>query len=109
MANDAALRTALMWLAAAVVAVGVATQSVKKMGVTYVAGMVGIAGVLLPDWEFFDRDVSKWFEPLAVQQINPGDVHRLGSNRFRFYPIRTTVYALVYGYGIYKWWNYITH
>lgn len=40
--------------------VGLTTRSFKKMMVTYVVGMLGIAGVLLPDWAYFDRDFSRW-------------------------------------------------
>ncbi|GMN45333.1 hypothetical protein TIFTF001_014536 [Ficus carica] len=49
MANDAALRSALVWLAGAVLAVGICTFSFKKMVATYVVGVVGISGVFLPD------------------------------------------------------------
>ncbi|KAK4387726.1 Signal peptidase complex-like protein DTM1 [Sesamum angolense] len=60
MGNDAVLRTSLVWLAAIMVFTGLYTQSLKKMAVTYLFGMLAIGGVVLPDWKFFDRPVSQW-------------------------------------------------
>ncbi|GAB4861221.1 hypothetical protein Ancab_036379 [Ancistrocladus abbreviatus] len=108
MGKEAALRTCLVWLAVVIAVVGVFTHSLKKMAVTYFVGMVGIAGVLLPDWEFYDRDVSLWFQPITVDEIQPNAVQRPGSYRFRFYPIRTVIYGTVYGFGLYKWWTYVS-
>jgi uncharacterized membrane protein len=67
MANDAALRTSLVWLAVVMVVVGIWTLSFKKVIVTYVLGVLGIAGVLLPDWDYFDRDYSRWFSFVSEQ------------------------------------------
>ncbi|KAL9258769.1 Signal peptidase complex-like protein [Drosera capensis] len=109
MANDGPLRTSLVWLAVIILIVGISTYSFKKMMVTYLIGMLGIAGVLLPDWDYFDRDVSEWCQPITVAEIGPNAVQRPESHRFRFYPVRTVIYATVYGFGLYKWWTYITH
>ncbi|GMH00151.1 hypothetical protein Nepgr_001990 [Nepenthes gracilis] len=109
MANESALRSCLVWLAVVMAAVGVCTHSFMKVVVTYFVGMLGIAGVLLPDWDYFDRDVSSWCTSITVDDIGPNDVQRPGSHRFRFYPIRTVIYATIYGFGLYKWWSYITH
>lgn len=108
MGNDAALRSCLMWLAAVIIVVGLCTHSFKKMVVTYFMGIAAIAGVLLPDWDFFDRDISQWTKPVTVDEITLDHLHRKGSQRFRFYPMRTVIYTLVYGFGLYKWWTYVT-
>uniref|UniRef100_A0A803N0P1 FBD domain-containing protein n=1 Tax=Chenopodium quinoa TaxID=63459 RepID=A0A803N0P1_CHEQI len=50
------------------------------MMVTYFMGLGGIAGILLPDWEFFDREISKWTQPVCVDDINRSDVLRPGSS-----------------------------
>lgn len=68
MASDAALRSALVWLAVAMAVVGLSTHSFKKMMATYVAGMLGIAGILLPDWDYFDRDFSRWTTPVSGEE-----------------------------------------
>ena len=47
----------LVVLAAAMVLMGLAT---------YGFVILAIAGVLLPDWEFFDRDYSKWLTPMPA-------------------------------------------
>ncbi|KAG6786278.1 hypothetical protein POTOM_007876 [Populus tomentosa] len=49
------------------VVVGIWTLSFKKVLVTYVLGVLGIAGVLLPDWDYFDRDYSRWFSFVSEQ------------------------------------------
>ncbi|KAF5807737.1 putative microsomal signal peptidase 12kDa subunit [Helianthus annuus] len=106
MADDAALRTSLVCLAAIMLIVGLYTYSFKKMMATYLFGMFAVAGILLPDWEFFDRPVSQWTSPLSVPHMLP---HSPPSpSRFRFYPIRTTIYTIIYGYAFYKWWAYIS-
>ncbi|KAL2893813.1 Signal peptidase complex-like protein DTM1 [Bienertia sinuspersici] len=107
MGEDAALRRCLVWLAIVIIVVGICTHSLKKMMVTYFVGLAGIAGVLLPDWDFFDREISMWTQPVRVDEIKRSDVLRLGSSRFRFYPIRTMIYAVVYSFGLYKWWTYL--
>lgn len=68
MANDAALRSALVWLAVVIAVVGLTTYSFKKMMVTYMVGMLGIAGILLPDWDYFDRDFSRWTTPVTGEE-----------------------------------------
>ena len=68
MANDAALRSAIVWLAVIIVLVGIFTLSLKKMMITYAFGMVGIAGILLPDWDFFDREFSRWCYPVTAEE-----------------------------------------
>lgn len=68
MANDAALRTSLLWLAALILVVGICTNSFKKMMVTYVLGVAGIGGVLLPDWDYFNRDFSRWPYPVTSEE-----------------------------------------
>uniref|UniRef100_A0A5B7BBA4 Putative signal peptidase complex subunit 1 n=1 Tax=Davidia involucrata TaxID=16924 RepID=A0A5B7BBA4_DAVIN len=109
MANDATFRSSLVWLAATVVLIGLYTQSLKKMFGTYLFGMFAIAGVLLPDWDFFDRDVSQWFSPLYVDDMPSHSSHRSTSTRFRFYPVRLVVYTTVYVFALYKWWIFISN
>ncbi|KAF7141736.1 hypothetical protein RHSIM_Rhsim06G0081800 [Rhododendron simsii] len=116
MPNDAAFRWALVWLAAIVVVIGLYTHSWNKMMATYLLGMLGIMGVLLPDWDFFDRPFSHWNSP-----VSSVDHHRHGiaapnsaptpkpPTRFRMYPVRLVVYTLVYGFGFYKWWMFISN
>ncbi|XP_057533417.1 signal peptidase complex-like protein DTM1 [Amaranthus tricolor] len=108
MADDAVFRRCLLCLAVVIIVVGYNTLSFKKMLVTYFVGLAAISGVLLPDWDFFDRDPFQWTYPLTVDQINRSDVLRNGSTRFRFYPIRTMIYGVVYAFGFYKWWTYVT-
>lgn len=83
MENDAALRFCLLALAALMAVVGLCTFSFKKVMVTYVYGILGIAGLLLPDWEFFDRDFSQWFTPMTVPPGSAGNqtarVRRFGA------------------------------
>ncbi|KAH7849445.1 hypothetical protein Vadar_018023 [Vaccinium darrowii] len=110
MPNDAAFRTAMVLLAAIVLVIGLYTHSVNKMLATYLLGMFGITGVLLPDWEFFDRPFSQWNSPVVSV-----DNHAIGTNsatsptRFRIYPVRLVVYTTVYGFGLYKWWMFISN
>ncbi|KAL7597079.1 signal peptidase complex-like protein DTM1 [Lactuca sativa] len=110
MADDATLRRSLICLAAIMAVIGLYTHSLKKVMATYLFGMLAIGGVVLPDWEFFDRPVSQWNSPLSVPHLPP--LHPPHSpptpSRFRFYPIRTMIYAMVYGYAFYKWWMYIS-
>ncbi|KAI5597798.1 hypothetical protein POPTR_002G096700v4 [Populus trichocarpa] len=106
MANDAALRTSLVWLAVVMVVVGIWTLSFKKVIVTYVLGVLGIAGVLLPDWDYFDRDYSRWFS-FVSEQDKLALALRSG---FRLWisPLRLVVYTAVYGYALYRWWLFIS-
>ncbi|KZV28907.1 putative signal peptidase complex subunit 1 [Dorcoceras hygrometricum] len=60
MGSDAVLRNSMVWLAAAAAITGIYTLSWKKMGITYLFGMLAICGVVLPDWDNFDRGVSRW-------------------------------------------------
>ncbi|XP_021900556.1 signal peptidase complex-like protein DTM1 isoform X2 [Carica papaya] len=78
MASDTALRLSMVWLAAVIVVVGIWTQSLKKMMVTYVVGMLGIGGVLLPDWDFFDRDFSRWCSPVTADEREAALAQRSG-------------------------------
>ncbi|XP_062200547.1 remorin 4.1-like [Phragmites australis] len=62
MGTDELLQQSLVALAAAVVVTGVATMSSWKAAATYGFGILVIASVLLPDWEFFDHDFKKYDE-----------------------------------------------
>nr|XP_043607768.1 signal peptidase complex-like protein DTM1 [Erigeron canadensis] len=106
MADDSGLRRCLVCLAMIMVVTGLYTHSWKKTCVTYIFGMFGICGIILPDWEFFDRPVSQWTSPLSVP-LHPPHIPPPPS-RFRFYPMRTIIYAMVYGYAFYQWWMYIS-
>ncbi|KAK1314260.1 hypothetical protein QJS10_CPA06g02066 [Acorus calamus] len=138
--KDDALRSSLVSLGAVIVLIGICTFSFKKMFVTYAFGLFAIAGLVLPDWEFFDRDVSQWFSPMPFDDARgrgySDQITRSGSNNdlkalmgvalfngnvihvnaihcghaafFKFYPLRTILYTVVYGVGLYKWWTYIT-
>lgn len=81
MANDAALRNSLLCLAAIIVVVGICTQSVKKMMFTYVLGVLGIAGILPPDWDFFNREFSRWGYPVTAEER--ASLHSHGSGFIR--------------------------
>ncbi|KAA0038711.1 hypothetical protein IC582_007088 [Cucumis melo] len=109
MANDAALNSSLVILALAIVLVGITTYSFKKMAVTYFVGVFAIAGVLLPDWCFFDRDFSRWTSPVTEEE-RESYRNATGSQlqRFRIYPMRVIVYGIVYSIALYKWWQYVT-
>ncbi|XAR62157.1 hypothetical protein NMG60_11016798 [Bertholletia excelsa] len=110
MPNHAMLQSSLVWLAAIVVATGIYTQSMKKMIATYLLGMFGIAGFLLPDWTFFDRHVSQWFSPVSVDDAaaHSAQTPKPTFSRFRVYPLKLLLYALVYGSALYKWWVYVS-
>ena len=86
MANDAALRMSLLWLAAVIVVVGIWTQSAKKMIVTYVLGVVGIGGILLPDWDYFNRDFSRWGYPVTAEERSSDIDQGSGFVRYVFFP-----------------------
>ncbi|KAI4337696.1 hypothetical protein L6164_016080 [Bauhinia variegata] len=108
MANDAALRNSLLWLAAIVVVVGICTQSMKKMIATYVLGVLGIAGILLPDWDYFNRDFSRWAYPVTIEERDSLSPHGSGFLRFANSPLRLAVYSAIYGYAMYRWWHYVS-
>ncbi|EEF48503.1 signal peptidase complex-like protein DTM1 [Ricinus communis] len=105
--NDAAMRTCLVWLAAVMVVIEIWTQSLKKVMVTYVIGVVGIAGVLLPDWDYFDRDYSRWCSPITEEE--KAALALRSGFRNRISTLRLVAYSAVYGYALYKWWIYISH
>ncbi|CAA7401677.1 unnamed protein product [Spirodela intermedia] len=108
MRREEVLRTSLVSLGAAVFLVGLCTFSFKKMIATYIFGILAVCGILLPDWEFFDRDFSQWFTPM------PADCHTGAAgpfdqtSRFRFYPLRVALLAAVYSFGLYKWWVFMS-
>ncbi|KAJ6818058.1 signal peptidase complex-like protein DTM1 isoform X1 [Iris pallida] len=103
MGSDGVLRVCLVSLGAAVLAVGIFTFSFRKAMATYVFGLVGIAGILLPDWEFFDRDFSHWFSPMPLHPPTSSDrVPSIGS--FKLYPLRVALITTIYSFGLYKWW-----
>ncbi|KAF5739736.1 signal peptidase complex subunit 1-like isoform X1 [Tripterygium wilfordii] len=108
MANDAALRSCLVWLAVIMVVVGLCTHSFKKIMVTYVVGILLIAGVLLPDWDFFSRDFSRWGSPITFQEKAAAEAQRSGPLRYRIYPIRLVAYTTIYSFALYKWWWFIS-
>ncbi|KAF7007480.1 hypothetical protein CFC21_022412 [Triticum aestivum] len=110
--RDELLRRSLVTLAAAVVVTGVATASVRKALATYIFGILAIAGVLLPDWEFFDRDFSQWLTPMPASRRTAAAAAAEREHdiwRFKPYPLRMTVLTTIYGFGLYKWWTYVSH
>ncbi|WCJ44461.1 Signal peptidase complex-like protein DTM1 [Euphorbia peplus] len=104
--NDVALRTCLVWLAVVMAVVGIWTQSLKKVFVTYLVGMFGISGVLLPDWDFFARDYSRWCSPMTEEE--KALLAQRSGFRKKITPIRVAIYSAIYGYGLYKWWRYVS-
>ncbi|KAI4389194.1 hypothetical protein MLD38_001446 [Melastoma candidum] len=108
MANVAALRSSLVWLAAFIALVGLSTHSFRKMLATYVLGVLGIAGVLLPDWEYFDRDFSRWTSPVSAEERAPSSADMSLLKRFTKNPLRLGLYATVYGLALYKWWIFVS-
>ncbi|XP_054789192.1 signal peptidase complex-like protein DTM1 [Prosopis cineraria] len=110
MATDAALKTCLLWLAAVIAVVGLSTHSALKMLLTYILGVLGIAGVLLPDWDYFNRHFSRWPHPVTARERAALLPHPHASPFLRFAssPLRVTAYAAIYGYAIYRWWGYVS-
>ncbi|XVF64780.1 hypothetical protein PTKIN_Ptkin09bG0194100 [Pterospermum kingtungense] len=98
MANDAALRSAIVWLAAIIVLVGICTLSLKKMMITYAFGMVGIAGILLPDWDYFDRDFSRWCYPATTRERATLLAQRTGLKRL----VNFSFFLFSYHFLIYR-------
>ncbi|KAM3283401.1 signal peptidase complex-like protein DTM1 [Capsicum chacoense] len=92
-------------LAIIIVMTGLYSQSLRKMVVTYFVGMLGIIAVLLPDWESFDLSVSHWCNPLKVDEFTDESCRPF---RFKFYPVRMTIFTIVYGFGLYKWWTFVS-
>ncbi|KAK4259202.1 hypothetical protein QN277_005558 [Acacia crassicarpa] len=66
--DDNALKTCLLWLAAIIVVVGFSTRYSHKMLVTYLLGVLGIVGDLLPDWDYFNRHFSRWPYPVTADE-----------------------------------------
>ncbi|CAM8972082.1 hypothetical protein QQ045_029035 [Rhodiola kirilowii] len=108
MANDTVLRVALVMLAAGVLLTGFYTHSFSKMMVTYMFGICGIAGVLLPDWTYFNRDFNKWFSPVDLNEDVLQQSHKSVWQKWNIYPLRLIVYATVYWYGVRKWWEIVS-
>ncbi|WOG99045.1 hypothetical protein DCAR_0418392 [Daucus carota subsp. sativus] len=114
MANDAVFRSSLICLAVVILGVGLYTQSAKKMMGTYVLGMLGVCGILLPDWDYFDRPISHWCSPITLKKTTHDSAaapspssSSSSTTRFKVYPIRLMIYALIYTYAFYKWWMWI--
>ncbi|KAJ0960966.1 hypothetical protein J5N97_016971 [Dioscorea zingiberensis] len=107
MGRDEALRRSLVALGMAVFVVGIITFSFRKMVITYGFGIAGIGLILLPDWEFFDRDFSQWFTPMPGQR-RVGSDRAPDTGRFRLYPLRVFLLAVIYCIGLYKWWMIIS-
>ncbi|KAF7829941.1 signal peptidase complex-like protein DTM1 [Senna tora] len=108
MANDAALRASLLSLAAVIVVVGIFTHSPMKMLATYAFGVLAIAAVLLPDWDYFNRDFSRWPYPVTAEERASHLSRSSGFSRFASSPLRLIAYGAIYGYGLYKWWDYVS-
>ncbi|KAI9097804.1 hypothetical protein K1719_025575 [Acacia pycnantha] len=110
MGNDnAALKTCLLWLAAIIVVVGFSTHSPLKMLFTYLLGVLAIAGVLLPDWDYFNRHFSRWPYPVTADERASLLPHGSPFLRFASSPLRVIAYSAIYGYAIYKWWGYVSN
>ncbi|MQL80061.1 hypothetical protein Taro_012499 [Colocasia esculenta] len=108
MGRETVLRRSLVCLGAAVCLVGLSTFSFKKMIATYAFGILAICGVVLPDWEFFDRDFSEWFSPMPADRPSAGAAAVPDDIRFKFYPLRVALFVAVYSFGLYKWWSFIS-
>ncbi|XP_072979247.1 signal peptidase complex-like protein DTM1 [Typha angustifolia] len=105
MGRNAALQSSLVGLAVVMALVGLWTMSFKKMIATYAFGVGGIAGIFLPDWEFFDRDFSQWFTPMPAAGRTDWESETL---RFKFSPLRVAGLTTIYSFCLYKWWMYIS-
>ncbi|KAJ7959005.1 Signal peptidase complex-like protein DTM1 [Quillaja saponaria] len=78
------------------------------MMVTYLFGVLGIAGILLPDWGYFNRDFSRWTFPVTAEERTSDIAQGSGFRRFRQSPLRLVAYATIYGFAMYKWWVYVS-
>ncbi|KAL8489198.1 hypothetical protein ACS0TY_024721 [Phlomoides rotata] len=101
MENDDVLRKPLVSLAAITVFTGVYTQSLKKMGATYLFGMFLICCIALPDWPFFNRPLSQW------RTLNTLDAANHSQSRLKLYPVRLLILTAVYASAFYQWWNFV--
>ncbi|KAL3619698.1 hypothetical protein CASFOL_034610 [Castilleja foliolosa] len=101
MVNELVFRMSLLTLAATMALIGLYTQSLRQMAGTYLFGMLAIGGLVLPDWEFFDRPVSHWCT-VVVNRPSPSTPTRL-----KLYPVRLLIYTTVYGFGFYNWLKFI--
>ncbi|THU69812.1 hypothetical protein C4D60_Mb08t18360 [Musa balbisiana] len=105
---DAALQKGMVVIVAAVVVVGVCTFSLEKMLATYAVGIVGIAGILLPDWEFFHQDFPQWFAFMRARRATAAAGRSPASLRFRLYPLSSALITLIYGFGLFQWWMFVS-
>ncbi|XP_009413547.2 signal peptidase complex-like protein DTM1 isoform X1 [Musa acuminata AAA Group] len=103
---DAALQKGMVVIVAAVVVVGVCTFSLEKMLATYAVGIVGIAGILLPDWEFFHQDFPQWFAFMRARRATAGRCP--ASWRFRLYRLSSALITLIYAVGLFRWWMFVS-
>ncbi|CAF1930239.1 unnamed protein product [Brassica oleracea var. botrytis] len=109
MTNEAALRSSMVGLALVMVLVWLWTQSLKKTVITYAIGVSLIAGIVLPDWDFFDRSFSRWTYPVTAEERAAALSRKSqSSSRFSVYPMRMVVYVTAYGYAVYRWWMFVT-
>ena len=53
------------------------------MMATYVLGVLGIAALLLPDWDYFNRDFSRWPYPVTAEERANSSIHAQGSGFLR--------------------------
>uniref|UniRef100_A0A1J3DZE9 Signal peptidase complex-like protein DTM1 n=1 Tax=Noccaea caerulescens TaxID=107243 RepID=A0A1J3DZE9_NOCCA len=109
MRNVATLRSSMVCLAVVMVVVWLWTQSLKKTVVTYAVGVSLIGGILLPDWDFFDRSFSRWGYPVTAEERAAAFSRKSPPSRFRVYPTRIIGYGTVYGYAMYRWWVYVSN
>ncbi|CAH2035360.1 unnamed protein product [Thlaspi arvense] len=109
MGNEATLRSSMVGLAMVMVFVWIWTQSLKKTVVTYAIGVSLIGGIILPDWDFFDRNFSRWGYPVTAEERAAALSRKSQRSRFRVYPMRMVVYGMVYGYAVYRWWMFVSN
>ncbi|KAG7599237.1 Microsomal signal peptidase 12kDa subunit [Arabidopsis suecica] len=109
MGNEAALRSSMVGLAVVMLVIWLWTQSLKKTVVTYAVGISLIGGILLPDWDFFDRSFSRWGYPVTAEERAAALARKSHPSRFRVYPMRMVLYGTVYGYAVYRWWMFVSN
>jgi hypothetical protein len=71
---------------------------------TYVVGVLGIAGVLLPDWGYFNRDFSRWTSPITAEERAAQIAQRSGSKRLASDWILQRIYFFLQ-YALFGWWE----